>query len=283
MIRIGDFQIHIINESTILADAGGPFGLVPRALYMKYKQPDENNRIPMVHQCLLVQVGGKNIVVDTGNGTKLPPQLAAFMNLTHPDGDLLDGLARHGVQPADVHLVINTHLHSDHCGDNTRLNASGEIVPTFPNAEYVVQRLEAADATYPNERTRGTYYAHNFEPLIKSGQMRLFSGDTELMPGLRTVVTPGHTRAHQSVIFEADGKAAMYVCDLASFAVHFAKLAWMTSYDVEPLITLETKRHWQQWALKHDARLIFIHDPDIPVGRLVGTGDKFEVVPAEMD
>jgi glyoxylase-like metal-dependent hydrolase (beta-lactamase superfamily II) len=100
---------------------------------------------------------------------------------------------------------------------------------------------------------------------------------------MRCVVTPGHTRAHQSVIFESGGQAALYVCDLASFAIHFARLAWMTAYDVEPLVTLETKRHWQRWALAHNPLLIFIHDPNIPVGRLVGQGDKLEVVPAEVN
>jgi glyoxylase-like metal-dependent hydrolase (beta-lactamase superfamily II) len=281
MIQIGDFEIHLINDARILIDAGGPFGLVPRLLYSKYKQPDEMNRIYMDHHCLLVRTESKTIIVDTGIGTKVDPRIAAFMNLDQSDGGLVGGLARHGVQPEDVTLVINTHLHSDHCGGNTVLAEGGEVKPTFPNAEYVVQRLEYADASFPNERTRGTYYPFNYATLLATGQMRLLDGETEIMPGLRTVVTPGHTRAHQSVFFEQDGKAAIFVCDLASFAVHFAKLAWMTAYDVEPLITLETKRNWQKWALKHDALLIFMHDPDIPVGRLVGSGDKLEVIPAE--
>lgn len=280
MLQIGDFEIHLINDARILIDAGGPFGLVPRTLFARYKQPDEQNRIYMDHHCLLVKAPGKTFIVDTGIGSKVDERTAAFLNLTRPVGGLVSGLAQHGVAPEDVTLVINTHLHSDHCGGNTRFDENGQIAPVFPNAEYVVQRLEYADAAFPNERTRGTYFAFNFEPLLQSGQMRLLDGETDIMPGLRTVVTPGHTRAHQSVIFEGDGKAAMYVCDLASYAVHFAKLAWMTAYDVEPLVTLESKRLWQRWALQHDALLIFIHDPDIPVGRLVDQGGKLEVVAA---
>lgn len=282
MIQIGDFEIHLINDARILIDAGGPFGLVPRTLFGRYKQPDDQNRIYMDHHCLLVKAPGQTIIVDTGIGPKVDERTATFLNLTHPVGGLVSGLAQHGIAPEDVTLVINTHLHSDHCGGNTRYDANGQIAPVFPNAEYVVQRLEYADAAFPNERTRGTYFDFNYGPLLKSGQLRLLDGETDLMPGLRTVVTPGHTRAHQSVIFEGDGKAVMYVCDLASFAVHFAKLAWMTAYDVEPLVTLETKRLWQRWALRHDALLIFIHDSDIPVGRLVDQGGKLEVIAAEV-
>lgn len=283
MLQIGDFEIHLINDANIFNDAGGPFGLVPRMLFGKYKQPDENNRVQMSHYCLLVKAGGRNIVVDTGIGTKIDERTGKFLTLTRPEDGLVEGLKRRGVMPDQVDLVINTHLHSDHCGGNTYINEAGELLPTFTNAEYWVQRLEMADAAFPNERTRGTYFAVNFEPLLRSGQMKLLDGETEVMAGMRCVVTPGHTRAHQSVIFESGGQAAMYVCDLASFAVHFAKLAWMTAFDVEPLVTLETKRIWQKWALQHDARLIFIHDTDIPVGRLVDQGGgKLEVVATEL-
>jgi len=283
MFKIGDFEIHLVNDARIMGDWGGPFGLVPRALWSKYKQVDEMGRIAMDHHCLLVRAGGKNIVVDTGIGTKIEQRYADFVSLTRPNGTLIDGLAKLGVKPADVDLVINTHLHSDHCGGNTCFDPGGKVIPTFPRAEYWVQRLECADASFPNERTRGTYFAFNFEPLMESGQLKLLDGETEVVSGMRTVVTPGHTRAHQSVLFESGGQYGMYVCDLASFAVHFAKLGWMTAYDVEPLITLETKRIWQKWALKHDATLIFIHDADTPVCHAVGSAEKLEVVPVEFD
>lgn len=282
MIELGEFQIELINDARAWMDTGGVFGLVPRALWQRYYQPDEQSRVPMDQHCLLVRGGGKTMIVDTGMGAKVPEAVAAFTNLTYPEGGLVEGLARRGVRPEEVDLVVNTHLHSDHCGGNTRFDGD-QIAPVFPHAEYWVQRLEYADASFPNERTRGTYFHFNYEPLYRSGQMRLLDGETEVVPGMRCVVTPGHTRAHQSVVFESGGQAAMYVCDMASFAIHFARLSWMTAYDVEPLVTLETKRTWQKWALAHNALLIFIHDPKIPVGRLVGQGDKLEVVPAEVD
>jgi glyoxylase-like metal-dependent hydrolase (beta-lactamase superfamily II) len=174
-----------------------------------------------------------------------------------------------GVQPEDVDIVIDTHLHGDHCAGNTIIRPDGTPVATFPNAAYCVQRREYADAMRPNERTRATYYPINYEPLVQSGHLTLLDGDTEIVPGVRTVVTPGHTPGHQSVLFESGGQSALFVGDLASYAIHFEKLGWMSAYDVEPLVTLETKRQWQQWALDTRGLLIFQHDPRIMAGHLV--------------
>lgn len=269
MLQVGDIRLHLINDGDTGVDAGGPFGLVPRALYRSYYEPDENNLVPMTGTCLLIQTGGQNIVADTGLGNKLDAKRRAIWNLSRPKGDLLDGLRRLGVEPGDVSLVINTHLHADHCSGNTTFNADrSAVLPTFPNAEHVVQRREFEDASNPNERTAATYLSINWDVLVKNGQMRLLDGDTELAPGVRGVVTPGHTPGHMSVVIESGGQSAMFVCDLASYAVHFERLGWMTAYDVEPLVTLETKRHWQQWALETNAALIFPHDSKRPIGRL---------------
>jgi glyoxylase-like metal-dependent hydrolase (beta-lactamase superfamily II) len=269
MIAIGDIRLHLIKDCDTMADAGGPFGLVPRALYRNLMPPDEDNTVPMPAHNLLVQVGGRNIVVDTGYGDKLNDKYKKAIRFERPQGSLLDGLARLGVTPDDVDLVIDTHLHADHAGGNTAYEADGQIVPVFPNAEYVVQRREYEDAMRPNERTQATYLPMNYQPLVESGQMRLLDGDTELAPGVWGIVTPGHTPGHMSVRFESDGQYGAFVCDLASFAIHFERLGWMTSYDVEPLVTLETKRVWQKWALDTNATLIFPHDSVRPVGRLV--------------
>lgn len=282
-LSIGDIAIDIINDSQILSDTGGPFGLVPRALWSRYYTADAQSRIPMHHNCLLVRADGRTIVVDTGNGSKLSEKALRNMSLTRPGGDLIAGLGRLGVTPTDVDLVINTHLHGDHCGGNTYVNADGELVATFPNAEYWVQRLEYADAAFPNERTRGTYFAENFAPLLESGQMRLLDGDVEVLPGMRCVVTPGHTRAHMSLTFERGETAAIYVADMASLAVHFANLAWMTAYDVEPLITLETKRIWQRWVIERDALVLFEHDPTMVAGRLErGDCGRLRMIPVKL-
>jgi glyoxylase-like metal-dependent hydrolase (beta-lactamase superfamily II) len=227
----------------------------------------------MTAHCLLVQVGEQNIVIDTGHGSKLTEKQKQLMTWTPHEDGLLGALARLGLTPSDIHLVIDTHLHADHAGGNTAFSADEQIVPVFPDAEYVVQRREYDDAIHPNERTQATYLSINFQPLVESGQLRLLDGDTELAPGLHGVITRGHTPAHMSVRFESRGQHAAFVCDLACYAVHFERLGWMTAYDVEPLETLETKRRWQQWALDTNAILIFPHDPVRPVGCFVRGDD----------
>lgn len=269
MFKIGDIEIHLINDCRSMADGGGPFGLVPRLLWQRYFTPDENNLIPMNHTCLFVKAGGKNIVVDAGYGTKLPDKMKRNVGIRN-EGGLPRSLARLGIQPEDIDLVIDTHLHGDHVGGNTKFKegSTEEVEAVFPNAEYVVQRREYEDAIQPNERTAATYLLPNYEPLFQNGQLRLLEGDTEFMTGICGVVTPGHTPGHMSVLFESGGESAMFLCDLATYAVHIERLGWMTSYDVEPLVTLETKRIWQKWALENNATLIFPHDAKRPIGKL---------------
>ena len=273
MLRVGDIQVHLIRESDYLVDPGGAFGLVPRALWSRHMTPTAGLLVPMASNCLLLQTAGRNVVVDCGYGHKLPEKMQRQLCLTRPHGDLCAGLARLGLAPEDIDLVINTHLHADHCAGNTRYDAEGGPVAVFPDAEYVVQRREYEDACRPNERTRATYAAENFLPLRAGGQLRLLDGDCELAPGVHGVVTPGHTAGHMSVLLESGGRYALQLADMATYAVHFERLGWMTAYDVEPLVTLETKRRWQAWALEHDALLFFPHDTERPAGRLRQDGE----------
>jgi glyoxylase-like metal-dependent hydrolase (beta-lactamase superfamily II) len=274
MLEIGDIRIRMMNDHYIKVDPGGAFGLVPRALWSTLLPPDENHLVPMIANCLLVQTGGKNIVIDTGYGEKLSEKQKANLFMQRPNGGLVESLARAGLSPGEIHLVIDTHLHYDHCGGNTRYAADSQTIESvFPNAEYVVQRREYEDAMHPNERTRATYFPMNYQPLRESGQMHLLDGDTEILPGIFGVITRGHTPAHMSIRFESSGQHGLFVCDMASYAIHFERLGWMTGYDVEPLETLETKRRWQKWALETNAILFFPHDTQRPVGRYVMGSD----------
>ena len=206
MIQLGEFQLHLINDCRVMMDAGGAFGLVPRALYRDaFMPPTDDNLLPFMQHNLLVRAHGKNILIDTGYGDKLTEKQRGYFHHERPQGGLVASLARLGLTPDDIDLVIDTHLHSDHCAGNTAYAEDGSVVPVFPNAEYVVQRREYEDASRPNERTRATYVAANFRPLVESGQMRLLDGDTEFLPGIRGVVTPGHTPGHMSVRLESAG------------------------------------------------------------------------------
>ena len=267
MIRIGDFKLHLFNDATTWVDPGGIFGLVPRALWSRYLDADENQLVPSANHNLLIQTPSQSILVDTGFGNCLSEKQRLRYQLSHFDGTHA-GLAALGIKPEAIDIVINTHLHDDHCSGNFRLDAAGQRQPAFPNAEYLVSRREYADACHPNERTRATYNPANYAPLLESGRMRLLDGDCDILPGISAHITPGHTPGHMSLRVSGGGEHAAFLCDMASLAVHFERLAWMTAFDVEPLVTLETKRVWQAWALEHDALLIFPHDIQRPCGRL---------------
>jgi glyoxylase-like metal-dependent hydrolase (beta-lactamase superfamily II) len=149
------------------------------------------------------------------------------------------------------------------------------VRPVFPNAQYIVQRGEYEQAMRPNERTRATYFPINYAPLVASGQMLLQDADTvDVVAGVQTVVTAGHTPRHTSVMFTSQGQSGLFVADLAMYTAHFERLGWMSAYDIEPIVTLESKRYWQQWALDHEALLIFQHDPKTLTGKLVAEGEK---------
>lgn len=277
-MRIGDLEIHLLCDGLVRADAGGPFGLVPRVLYQRYWVPDEDNTIPESLTCMLVRSRGKTILIDTGLGYRVTEKEVRNWRLTRPEGGLLEGLARLGISPEEVDIVINTHLHSDHCGGNT-LWQGERLVPAFPRALYLVQRIEWAEACHPDARTRGTYFRENFEPLLAEGRMRLLHGDTVITDQVRCVVTPGHTRAHQCVLLESGDWKGLFVGDMAGHAVHMERTAWVTAFDVLPLENIATKQIWQRWALEHDAWLFFQHDPRTPVGRLVEEGGRLRVEP----
>lgn len=281
MTKSNDLEYHVISDGIYWGDGGGAFGLVPRTIWEKQLPPDEKNRVPFSLNSLLIRSDDKIILVDTGYGQKLSEKAQQIAGLVRPEGDLLDALARLDIQPDQVDIVINTHLHADHCGGNTIIQ-NDQVVPTFPNAQYYIQRLEWADAIAPNERTRATYLAENFVPLQTTGHLKLINGNTQVTSHVRTAIARGHTRAHQVVILETHEQILLFVADLSTLHYQFQRLAWVTAYDVEPLETIESKRYWQQWALDNDAVIIFQHDTQIPAGKLVPDGRRFKIEPVSI-
>jgi glyoxylase-like metal-dependent hydrolase (beta-lactamase superfamily II) len=274
--HLRSLEYHILNDGVCWVDGGGAFGLVPRFVWEKLLPPDEYNRIKFALNSLLIRSEEKNILVDTGYGTKLTDKLYRKLGLERPHGDLVADLARHGLEPGEIDIVINTHLHFDHCGGNTHVQ-EGNLVPTFPNARYFVQRLEWADAIVPNERTRATYLPDNYLPVFEQGRFDLLNGNTFITSQVRTAVSRGHTRAHQIVILEDGDQTAAFVADMSTLHYHLQRLAWVTGYDVEPLESIETKRYWQQWFVKRDALIIFQHDTQISTGKLRPDGRHYRI------
>jgi glyoxylase-like metal-dependent hydrolase (beta-lactamase superfamily II) len=262
-MKLGAFDIEPVTDGRFRLDGGAMFGVVPKILWERCCQPDEQNRISLGLNCLLIRTGRKNILVDTGLGDKEDAKFQEMFAVERIP-TLRDSLKMQGLQPEDIHMVVNTHLHFDHAGGNT-VRENGEIVPTFPRAKYFVQRGEYEDAARANERTRASYRRENFTPVAHVDQWEFMDGETELLPGVSVVVTEGHTRHHQSIKIESEGQTAFYLGDLIPTVSHLP-LPYIMGYDLYPLQTLETKRWVLDRALNENWLLVFEHDPRVLMG-----------------
>jgi glyoxylase-like metal-dependent hydrolase (beta-lactamase superfamily II) len=279
-MHFGEIEVRHIHGGIFWLDGGSMFGVVPKPLWEKKMPADARNRIPLAANSLLVRAGGQNILVETGNGTKWDAKLRNIYGFA--DGDPYgDALRRAGVKPDDIDLVINTHLHFDHAGGNTKL-VSGKVVPTFRKAKYVVQRAELEHAMQPTERDRASYYAHDFVAITEAGQWQFVDGDCEILPGISVVKIPGHNLQIQGVQIRGGGKTLMLVADLIPTR-HHLPLPWIIAYDLYPLTTLETKRKWIVEIVRNDWIVAFGHDPDFPAGTLRERDGKVEFEPVDLN
>ena len=279
---IGDVKLHLVSDGVSYVDGGCLFGLVPKVLWERAYAPDGLNRVPLERRCVLAETGTMRILVDTGCGVEKSGE--GHQDRRQGDAGMLNtGLANLGVKPADIDLVVNTHLHHGHAGGNTVFVEGSGHIPAFANATYCIQRTELADAWLPNERTRAVYKPDSYRPLEAAGQMRVLAGDTRLCDGVQVVVTPGHTRSHQCVLVRSSGRTAIILGDVAPWPVFMERLSWVSGYDVEPLVSIETKRRLARWAVEERALLVFQHHSGVEAGYLHSTerADRFRLEPVE--
>lgn len=284
-LSVGALRCHVLSDGLHHADGGGFFGLVPRLMWQRVIEPDHRNIIPTDTRCLLIESPAGPILVDTGYGDKLDERTRGRLGIDGRNERLLRQLAAVGCAPEDVAIVLLTHFHGDHAGGATRYAESGNpqspVVPTFANARYIGQRIDLAEASFPNERTAATYLPENFQPLLAAGRLEVVSGPQQLAPGVRTQIAPGHTRALQIVWVEAGDESLLFVGDAANWAVHLERLAWVPAYDIDPMTSIETKRALRAEALARKSLLIFQHDARVITARVV-QGEKGLTVTPEL-
>ena len=264
--RLGDFTLHALESGTQRLDGGAMFGVVPKPLWEKRIPADARNRIPLGLRCLLVETRDALVLVETGLGNKENEKFLDIYGVDnaasddrHPDR-LQELIAQAGFSPADVDVVIDTHLHFDHAGGNTFRDGEGQVRVSFPNARYHVQRGEWEWAHRTNERTSASYLPHNYEPVMAAGRLELVEGDVEIVPGISVMRTPGHCPGHQSVLVRSGGETACFLADVIPTFAHLP-LPWIMGYDVEPLVTLESKRALLARAVDERWLLVSTHDP----------------------
>jgi glyoxylase-like metal-dependent hydrolase (beta-lactamase superfamily II) len=267
--QVGGIRIHALEAGLQWLDGGAMFGVVPRPLWETRIAPDDRNRIPLGLRCLLVEAPGALVLVDTGIGNKEERKFRSIYGVDN-EGDptrLEDAIRAAGFEPEDIDIVLSTHLHFDHAGGNTLLRDDGQIVPAFPGARYVVQRQEFDFAHSGNERVRASYLTRNIDPVARAGLQDFVDGPATVTEGVRVLPTPGHTPHHQSVLVESDGEVACFLADVCPTTAHLP-LPWIMGYDLEPLVTLESKRGLWSRAREEGWLLVFEHDPRVPWGRL---------------
>jgi glyoxylase-like metal-dependent hydrolase (beta-lactamase superfamily II) len=279
---LGAWRLHALQAGGQKLDGGAMFGVVPRPLWERRIAPDERHRIPLGMRCLLVEHDAGPILIDTGVGNKEDAKFHGIYGIENAGAEgrtaLEDGLRAVGMTPEDIVLVINTHLHFDHAGGNSWRTPGGEVLPTFPRARYVVQAGELAYAERPNERTAASYFPPNWAPVVASGQLTVVSGETEVLPGVVLRPTPGHTPHHQSVVLTSGGETACFLGDVVP-TTHHLPLPWIMGYDVEPLVTLESKRQLLAEAEASGWLLVFEHDAAVGFGRVVRDAKGYQLAP----
>ena len=278
---VGSIRIHALEAGLQWLDGGAMFGVVPKPLWEKRIPADPRNRIPLALRCLLVEAPNALVLVDTGIGNKENDKFREIYGVEN-EGDptrLEDAIRHAGFEPSDVDIVLDTHLHFDHAGGNTTRREDGRVVPAFPGARYMVQEGELEFAKSRNERIRASYLEANHVPVTDAGLWDLVRGEASITDGVSVLPTPGHTPHHQSVLVTSDGETACFLADVCPTSAHLP-LPWIMGYDLEPLVTLESKRGLWTRALEEQWLLVFEHDPEVAWGRLDPDADRPRLSPA---
>jgi len=264
--KLGNSRLTLLDGGRFWLDGGSMFGVVPKALWARERAPDEENRIELALHLLLVEDGRSRTLIDTGAGSKLDGKTRAIYRLRSRSAEEI--LEPAGLRPEQIDRVINTHLHFDHAGGNTVLGADGRLAAAFPNAQYVVQRAELETARLNHERTRAAYFRDDFEPLsTEDGRLRIVEGDLALDDNLVLRLAPGHTPGMQVVLVTSRAGTLAFLADLVPMSSHIP-YPWIMAFDLEPLTTLASKKRLLAQAVAENWRLVFQHDPRMPLATL---------------
>lgn len=260
----GDFELIPVLDAYFRLDGGAMFGVVAKPLWERRAPADARNRITLGMRPLVVRGHGRTLIIDAGIGEKMDPKNADIYAIQR-ERPLDETLRAAGVAPAEVDVVLASHLHFDHAGGFTVHDADGRLRPRFPRAEYVVRRGEWEDATHPHERNRASYLPENYVPLAEAGVVRFMEGDGDVMPGVRAIRTGGHTQHHTMIAIESRGRTAVFAADLMPTAAH-VDVPWIMAYDLYPMETLAFKRGFVREAIDREYLVFFEHDPAIVAG-----------------
>ncbi len=274
-MKFGDYECFSVDMGRFVLDGGAMFGIVPRVLWERKIPADEKNLIPMNARSLLIQGREKNILVDTGLGSKLSEKMIKIYKIDEDSTNIDKSLSKHGLTRQDITDVIITHLHFDHAGGSTCIK-NNKVVPTFQNATYYIQRKQWETANNPSVRDRASYMKENFMPLEEAGVLKLIDGPTEIFKGIDLIVTKGHTLGQQHPLIKGETSCLFYCADLMPTSAHLPA-AWNTAYDNYPMVLIEEKKKLLSRALKENWILFFEHDPNIAAATIMQGEKSIEI------
>ncbi|MEJ7803171.1 MAG: MBL fold metallo-hydrolase [Candidatus Limnocylindria bacterium] len=259
----GGVGVRVIRAGWFRPDAGGFFGVVPRPLWSRLVETDERGRLRCRLNLLLIEAGGKRILVETGTGVRMSDKDRDIKGVE--GGDPVEALSAVGEDPASIDFVVVSHLHYDHAGG--MVDTFGR--PAFPNARYVVQRDEAEAAHGDELRLAGIMEVEQLDAVRAAGQLAEVNGEVELVEGVRVVRTGGHTRGSQAVMMGVDrpgGRAG----DPTERAIFWGDLIptrwqipvrWTSAYDDYPIDAIEVRSELVARAAAEGWWSYFTHDP----------------------
>jgi glyoxylase-like metal-dependent hydrolase (beta-lactamase superfamily II) len=265
---VGDFELTVLSDGHYFLDGGAMFGVVPKPLWEKRAPADEHNRILLGLNTVIVRTGQHTIAIETGIGNKLPPKLNEIYGAQQ---QLPRAFEAAQIRPEDIDIVINSHLHFDHCGWNTTRTADGRIVPTFPNARYFAHRGEVNHGHLQLERDAVSYISDSYDPLIASGQMTLLDTEpgetTPIVPGISVECFPGHTAQLLAVHIDSAGQRATYISDLIPTSAHL-DITWVMGYDLDPVTCIAERKRFYSRAIPERWLVLFTHDHYTPFAHI---------------
>jgi glyoxylase-like metal-dependent hydrolase (beta-lactamase superfamily II) len=252
-------KLHLFNIVNFRVDGGAMFGVVPKVLWNRVYHADENNLIVLALRSIIAETEGRVILADNGWGDKQDEKFFRHVFLHGGEG-LIDGLKRRGYDPEEITDVVLTHLHADHCGGGVKLNkAKNSFELTFPNATYHVSRTQWDWAAKSNIREADSFLEENILPILQSGRLNLIDEEGELYKNFSIKFCYGHTPGLMIPVINYKNKIFVFIGDLVPTAAHIP-LVWNTSYDVDPLRSIEEKEELLKEALDGNYILLLQHD-----------------------